>query len=322
MMKPIVFFQCGQTKSTPWLDAVQTWNSDYDNKGFWINPKEPQSYLYHFEKKENKIVFNKNNDYVEDAVDFVLTKQFVQPGMDMNKSVTRAINIDFVIDWLDKNQEKSLGFGTFMNGGTHTDIIQNSVFYTRNPWMGGHLYNVEKDEFITEDSNKHISTVTWFYAYKMKDAPIYLVVFNPSVLVLGDDVEFETHKARFRNLDAHMGDFATQFLKPKMSKNAYPLEDKWYVVKGNEFDMDIGALGILRQALDENIDPSLIKIASDLNIDNLGSNKYKVRFKNGQQSGYISLRLNTGNTMDWTFINSGNRLVYNIKVTKHYEEVN
>lgn len=319
-MKPIVFFQCGQTKSTPWLDAIQTWNSDSDIKGFWVNPKEPQSYLYHFDKKDNKIVFNRNRGHV-DGHDFVLTKQFVQPSMEMNRAVSKGIDINFVIDWLDKNQEKSLGFGTFMNGGSHNDIIQNSILYTRNPWMGGHIYDIQKEEFITTDENKHISTITWFYAYKIKDAPIYLVVFNPSTTVLGDEVEFETGVARFRNLDAHMGDFSTQFLKPKMSKNAYPLEDKWYVVHGEEFEFDVGALGILRQALDENLDPTLIKVASDFDIVNLGFNKYKARFKKGQQNGYISLRLNTGNTMDWTFINSGNRLVYNISVSKHYEEV-
>lgn len=319
-MKPIVFFQCGETQSTPWLDAANTWNSDYDNKGFWINPKDSQSYLYQFNKRDNKIVFNKNRGHV-DVHDFVLTKPFVEPSMEMNKTVTKGVDLNFVINWLNNNQEKSLGFGTFMNGGSHNDIIQNSVFYTRNPWMGGHIYDIQKEQFITTDDNKHISAVTWFYAYKMKDAPIYLIVFNPAITVLGDDVEFETDVARFRNMDQHMGDFATQFLKPKMSKNAYPLEDKWYVVRGDEFEFDVGALGTLRQALDENLDSSLIKVVSDLNIINLGSNKYKARFKNGQHGGYISLRLNTGNTMDWTFINSGNRLVYNINVSKHYEEV-
>ena len=319
-MKPIVFFQCGETQSTPWLDAANTWNSDYDNKGFWINPKDSQSYLYQFNKRDNKIVFNKNRGHV-DVHDYVLTKPFVEPSMEMNKTVTKGVDLNFVINWLNNNQEKSLGFGTFMNGGSHNDIIQNSVFYTRNPWMGGHIYDIQKEQFITTDDNKHISAVTWFYAYKMKDAPIYLMVFNPAITVLGDDVEFETDVARFRNMDQHMGDFATQFLKPKMSKNAYPLEDKWYVVRGDEFEFDVGALGTLRQALDENLDSSLIKVVSDLNIINLGSNKYKARFKNGQHSGYISLRLNTGNTMDWTFINSGNRLVYNINVSKHYEEV-
>ena len=74
--------------------------------------------------------------------------------------------------------------------------------------------------------------------------------------------------------------------------------------------------------LEEVIDPDLIKVVSDLNLEYLGDNKYKAQFKKGQQSAYISIRMNTGNTMDWTFINSGNRLVYNIRISKHYEEVN
>jgi hypothetical protein len=319
-MKPIVFFQCGETQSTPWLDAIQTWNSDSDIKGFWINPKHPQSYLYHFEKKENKIVFNKNVGYVEGS-DFVITKQFVQPGMDMNRSVTKGINIDFIIEWLNANDGKALGFGTFLSSGSHVDIIQNSVYYTRDPWMGGHILDIEKNEFISSDDNNKLSTVTWFYAYKVKNLPIYLLVFNPSTTTMGDNVEFETETNRYRIMDPHMGYMSTQFLKPKMSKNAYPLEDKWYVVKGEEFSFEVGALSTIKLGLGEIIDPSLIKVLSDLNLEHLGDNKYKARFKNGQQSAYISIRMNTGNTMDWTFINSGNRLVYNIKISKHYEEV-
>lgn len=321
-MKPIVFFQCGQTQSTTWLDSVQTWNFIADNKGFWMTPKPAQSHLYHFEKQDNKILLNKNIGYIDDPVDFVITKRFIQPGMDMNKSITKGLDIKSIIDWLNDNQEKSMGYGAFFNDESkqHVDIIRNSVFYTRSPWMGGHIYDLSNNKFITDDKNAKVNTVTWLYAYKLKDLPIYILVFNPSVITLGDNVEFENELARYRVMDQHQGNFSRQLLKPKMSKNAYPLEDKWYVVKGNEFTFDVGALSTIKLSFNETFDHKLIKVVSDLNIEHIGGSRYKAKFKKNQNNAYISIRFNTGNTFDWTFINSGNRTVYNINITKHYEE--
>lgn len=320
-MKPVIFFQCGDTQSTPWLDATQTWNSDSDVKGFWINPKKPQSYLYHFNKKESKVLFTRNKGYMND-VDFVLTKPFVDPRIPDGEKIIRAVDLQYVMNWLNANEEKSIGYGAFLDleNQPHVDIIQSSVFYSRTPWMGGHVYNVQTEKFITGDDKTYANTVTWFYAYKVKGLPIYILVFNPSVISLSDNVECESDSCRYRFMDPHMGNMGTQFLKPKMSKNAFPLEDKWYVVKGEEFTFEVGGLSTLTLGLDETIDPSLIKIVSDLNITHLEGNKYKASFKKGQQSSYISIRFNTGNTLDWTFINSGNRLVYNIQITKHYTE--
>ena len=319
-MKPVVFFQCGDTKSTPWLDAVQTWNSDSDIKGFWVNPKRPQSYLYHFHKKESKVLFTRNKGYIND-VDFVMTKPFMDPRIPDGDRVVRAVDVQYIMNWLDANEEKSLGYGAFLGEeNAHADIMQASVFYSRSPWMGGHVYNVQTEKYITGDDKPDVDTVTWFYAYKLRSLPIYIVVFNPSVINISDSLEFENDRARYRVMDPHMGDMGTQFLKPKMSKNAFPLEDKWYVVKGEEFTFEVGGLSTIKMGLNEVIDPSLIKVISDLNIEHLGDNKYKASFKNGQQGAYISIRFNTGNTFDWTFVNSGNRIVYNIQLTKHYVE--
>jgi hypothetical protein len=320
-MKPVVFFQCGETKSTPWLDAVQTWNSDSDIKGFWVNPKKPQSYLYHFHKKESKVLFTRNKGYMND-VDFIMTKPFIDPRIPDGDKVIKAIDIQYIMNWLNANEDKSLGYGTFLDlvNQPHIDIIQSSVYYSRTPWMGGHIYDVQTEKYITGDDKSDVSTVTWFYAYKVKSLPIYILVFNPSVISLSDSVEYESEICRYRVMDQHMGDMSTQFLKPKMSKNAFPLEDKWYVVKGEEFTFEVGGLSTVKLGLGETLNPDLVKVISDLNLVHLGDNKYRASFKKGQQSSYISIRFNTGNTLDWTFINSGNRLVYNITVTKHYTE--
>lgn len=319
-MKSIVFFQCGLTQSTPWLDVIQSWNNKPLNKGYYVTPANSESQLYQFEKSENKILFNKNIGYVSDQYDFILTKNFIMPGMELNKSITRGLDINFITTWLNENEDKSLGFGAFLNTGTHVDIINHSVYYTRQPFPSGHIYDITNNQYLTSKLDERLDTVTWFYAYKVKSAPIYILVFNPSLVIFGDEVDFETETTKYRKLDQHLGDLSTQILKPKFGKNTYALDDKWQVIRGEEFTFDVGGFSVLTLALKETIDYKLLKIVSDLNIVHLSGTKYKARFKKNQYTGYISIRLNTFTPMDLTFINSKNRLVYNINITRHYEE--
>jgi hypothetical protein len=315
-MKPILLFQCGSTQSTPWADVSQTWNSDSQNNGYWITPVDAQSYLFQFTKQNSNFLFTQSS---ENDQDFCLVKPFVNQDSNFGRKVTKVIDTKFIIDWMEKNTEKSLGFGAFLNDNSQSqvDILNDSVYYSRSPWMGGHVYNVQTGEFISSNNKPIVKTVTFFYVYRLKDYPVYFFIFNPSVVSFGDKVEFENDLFRCRVMDTHMGSFSTQFMTPKMSKNAYPLEEKWYVVHGDEFTFEPGGLGIFK--IGYGIDLDKIKVSSDLEIEKLEGNKYKARFKDGQQSAYISLRLNTGNTFDWTFINSGNRLVYNIRINRHYK---
>jgi len=324
-MKNIVYFQCGKGEITPWLDCVESWNNSYDDYHYAFSNNNSdvktsgntESTIFHFNKMENKILFSKNTGHVEEG-NFVLTKAFVQPDTKLNDLVTRGIDLNFVIEWLNNNQDKSIGFGTFSaNGDSHTSIIETSIFYTRNPWPSGHVFDIINNEFIIADDNR-LSSITWFYAYKIKNSSIYFIVFNPSIVALGSDLEFDTETERYRIMDT--GVMSNLLLKPKMNKNIFLLEDNWYVAKREEFTFEVGGLAPFKLGLGENLDNNLIKVISDLNLEYLGNNKYKARFKKGQQSAYISIRMNTGNTTDWTFVGSKNRLIYNLKITKHYKE--
>jgi len=318
--KPIILFQQGNTFSTPWDDAVNTWNTDSDHHGYWTTAADAQSYLFQFKKQENKVLLKKNEGYIKDGdgYDFVMTRPFVKADSALNDHVSQGVNLHYALEWLDTHPKRSIGYGTPITDGV--DLVKNSVFYSRDPWMGGHVFNTMTLEKLTTDESPELQIVTWFYIYRLEHLPIYVVITNPTMLNLAHDLEHETERFRFRFMDSHMMDMGTQFLKPVMSKNAFPLEDKWYVVKGEEFEFDVGALSLPRLVYGEDYPPETIKVHSDLEITYLEGNKYRARFKKGQQSSYLSFRMNTGNTMDWTFINSGNRLVYNIKISKHYEE--
>ena len=318
-MKPIVLFQQGNTLSTPWDDAANIWNNDSERHGNWITSGDAVSQIHQFDQKPTKVLFKRNESHVKDDDLFIFTRPFLKPENSLNKDFTRASNLHWVLDWLNFNKGKALGYGTFINN-KEVDLIQDAKFYSRDPWMGGHVRDCMTNEWYTTDENPVANVVTWYYAYKLNDLPVYFIVCNPSVLTLGDDIEFETEEYRFRKMDPHMLDFGNTFLKPSTSRNCFMLENKWYVVRGEEFEFEVGGWGLPKLVYGEDYPEGVVKVKSDLEITHIEKNKYKARFKKGQQSSYLSFRMNTGNTMDWTFVNSGNRLVYNIKITRHYEE--
>lgn len=313
-MKPIIFFQVGPTQSSPWHDLTQTWNFDVAKNGYWFTPTEPQSYLFQFNKSPNNILFCRQQE------GFALTKPFIGDRPDISKQVSKLVDIDFIISWLDKNENKSLGYGSFMGKAAgHVDIIQSSVFFTREPWMGGHLFDVTNNAFVTSDTEKFAQCVTWFFAYKARGTNLYFVFFNPSLVNLASNIEGEFGGKRFRTMDPHMTTLSYQLLKPKLSKNCFPISDFDHVVYGDTFTVDVGKLGTIYLAYEEEIDSSLVRVFTDLNVLEQQGNKYTFSFKDGQYSSFLSIRMNTGTSFDWSLMNSQNRLVYNINIRRFYD---
>ena len=313
-MKPIILFQNGETISTPWVDAINGWNEDVDILGWHFASKNPRAELRHFDKKTMNMLFTQKEQQ------FYITKPYIDPNTQLSKILSRVIDIQYIIDYMSESNKETLGFGCFLDNKpkNQIDILNDSVYFTRDKEPGGHIYNTKTGEYLSTDENKSINGVIYFLVYKLKKNPVYIFIFNPQVVDFTNDFDFETEHYITRRLTAHEHSFSNQFLKPKMSKNAFPLENKWYVVKGDEFTFEPGALGILYMHYDFVLDGLTIK--SDLNIEKIGDNKYKAKFKKGQYHAYLSFRLNTASWMDWTFLNSGNRLVYNIHINRHYEE--
>lgn len=318
-MKPVVLFSCGNTTPMPWDDVINAWNKDHDNHGYWHSMKDSLSFLYQYKRDRSKLVFAKADDVKKQ---FVIIKEFVGQDKPMFKDLNREIDMKFIMTWLNENRGAGLGFGAMikdLQSSAQPDMLKSAVYYTRDPFPGGHVKNIKTGKYITSDEQNVEQVITFFYAYRLMDQPIYFIIFNPDMISLAGNVEFTNDRAHYRIIDQHAGAFANQLLTPKMSKNAFPLDMNWYAVTGDSFTMDVGRLSSVTNAY--GIYAQNVKVMSDLKVEHIKGNKYNVSFHKGQTHGYISLRLNTGTMFDYSLIGSKNRLIYNIRIDKKFKEV-
>ena len=318
-MKPVVLFSCGNTTPTPWDDINNAWNKDMDNHGWWYSMKEAKSFVFNYKRDRSKLVFAKSKDPKKQ---FIIIKDFIGEDKPNFKDLNREIDTKFIMTWLNENRDGCIGFGVplkVLQGEDKPDVLQSAIYYTRDPFPGGHVINAKNNVALTSDKEPIIEMITYFYAYRLKDQPIYFFIFNPDMISLAGNVEFTNDRAHYRIIDQHAGALANQLLTPKMSKNAFPLDMNWYAVAGDSFTMDVGKLSSVTNAY--GIYAQGVKVMSDLKTEHIKGNKYKVTFHEGQTHGYISLRLNTGTTFDYSLIGSKNRLIYNIRIDKKFKEV-
>jgi hypothetical protein len=318
-MKPVVLFSCGDTTPTPWDDITNAWNKKFVNHGWWYSMDDAPSYIYHYKRDRSKLVFAKSQD---EKKQFILIKDFVGENNPHFKDVNREIDMKFIMTWLNQNKNKSLGFGALikdLQSGPSTDPLQSAIYYTRENFPDGHVVDAKNGREVTSEDEDVTQIITYFYAYRLADQPVYFIIFNPEAVALDGNVEFSGERAHYRIIDQHAGSFANQMLTPKMSKNAFPLDSNWYVVAGDKFTMDVGKLSSITNAY--GIYPQAVKVMSDLKVVHEKGNKYTVHFNEGQTHGFISLRLNTGTMLDYSLIGSKNRLIYNIRIDKRFKEV-
>lgn len=318
-MKPVVLFSCGNTTPTPWDDINNAWNKDFDNHGYWYSMKDAASSVFNYKRDQSKLVFAKAEDVKKQ---FVIIKEFIGQNNPAFKDLNREIDMKFIMTWLNSNRNSSLGFGVplkALKGENKPDVLQSCFYYTRDNFPSGHVINAKNNQAITTDEEPIVEMITYFYAYRLKDQPIYFIIFNPDMISLSDNVEFTNDRAHYRIIDQHAGPFANQLLTPKMSKNAFPLDQDWFVITGDSFEMDVGKFSSVTNAY--GIYAQNVKVISDLKVVHEKSNKYTVQFNKGQTHGFISLRLNTGTMFDYSLIGSKNRLIYNIRIDKKFKEV-
>ena len=322
-MKPVVLFSCGDTTPMPWDDITNAWNKTMDNHGWWYSMKATDSSLFHYKRERSKLVFAKSKD---DKKQFVIIKEFVGENNPKFKDASKEVDMKFIMTWLNQNKNKSIGFGVPIKDikeNSSLDVLNSAIYYTRTNFPDGHVVDAKNGREITSDTENIASIITYFYAYKLIDQSIYFIIFNPEIISLSGNVEFTAERAHYRIIDQHAGAFSNLLLTPKMSKNAFPLDQNWYVVTGDSFTMDVGKLSSVTNAY--GIYAQGVKVMSDLKVikdsSSKSPNKYIVRFNENQTHGFISLRLNTGTIFDYSLIGSKNRLIYNIRIDKRFKEV-
>jgi hypothetical protein len=314
-----LLFQCGETNSDPWAGAKEFWNYGLENSSFnfWNKIGESKSIINYYEKKKDAIIFDR---LPQDNNNFYLVKPFFDESENLWKDYSKKIDVDFIVDWLKKNKNCSLGFGYFFptdRWQDEIDIMKGSIFYTRKPSFGGHIFDVQNNIFLTDENKNKLDSVTFFYVYKMLEHDTYFFIMNPNLITLSRRLEFKEENYNCRTMSPNCENFSELILKPKFSETMGKLKENWYYTHKNSFIFEPGKLSVIYDDIEDVFDR--IKITSDLKIDKIDKNKYQATFKEGQNISFLSLRVNTSSLLDWTLSNSQNRLIYNIIIQKFYK---
>ena len=315
-MKPIVIFQNGTTQSEPWDDIRNFAGTDLDFRGYFVTVKKIQApvTLSLFDKPQPKIVFTEDNG------NYIFTSSISEGNLNMPRLFSVPVNMDLIIKFLDSYPNRYVGFGSEMNRTMNAaQLLKDAFYFSRSEDLSkGAFVNIQTQEPLTVTEQGSIDLVPWFFAYKMGVAPIYFFAFNPNLVGFGHTIERESETVRYRVLERHNNKLPVQLLRPLHSKNVVILDDHWWVVKGNSFSFDVGKTGFIGFGYKDELDQSYYKIASDLVIEHIAGNKYKATFKEGQQSAYLSIRMQTNSLLSYTMTNSGNKLALNIQIQKHF----
>lgn len=318
-MKPIIVYQSGDSKSSVWDDVKNIINNAYpysqESPNFtysstWLG--ESRTKIVNFDRVSKRIILKQVDG------DIIVTHPLLQNNNNLENIFSKKIDMKLIMNFLDENPDKFVSCVSYTNNDLNSiDLLKQMIFVSRTGdkvLEDGEFFNIETNENILND----IHGILWFVAYKIGKSSIYHIVFNNDLIHLDRSLEHETSDARHRFFDKHNNDLPIQILNPRAGKNVSIFDQRHWLVIGNSFTFDIGKYGFIYFSYGEELEPKSYKVHSDLILEPLENNKYRATFKNNQQVGYISIRMQSNSLHSMTFANSGQRTVLNIMIQKHF----
>jgi hypothetical protein len=330
-MKPLVLFQCGNIISSPWQESKDVANSIRHFNQFDTVVSPQQTKIIQYQKIENSLVFEGSD------TGFVINKAFVSSDNKLYSYFSKDIDIDFIIGELSNNKEcKGIGFGSLVreldNNNTSPNTLHIGRYYTRKSHLGSihppttsaPIIDLKTKEIIEPENNNEIEIITWFFAFKMDNLDIFVIILNPNLLTLGNNLEKSNTRYRTRVLDNYLGNFGKVFLKPSFSSRVLQIDNNIYSSSENTFEFYIAGYSmILHDYFEtntyslgyiENFSKHLVDIYSDLDILHVSGNKYTATFKKDQNTAVLNFRMNTNTALDYASIMGNNRLIHTVTI--------
>jgi hypothetical protein len=335
-MKPLVLFQCGSISSSPWDESKDIINSVKQINLLDTVVFPQQSKIIQYQKVNNSLIFEGSGE------GFVINKPFISSDSSLYKHYAKDIDIDFIIEQLSNNECcKFIFFGSLVRELNQNNTSPNTLdigrYYTRNFYNGNitspaPIIDLKTKEIIEPETNNEIEIITWFSAFKIDELDIFLIILNPNLVLLGNNLEISNSRYKTRVLDNYLGNFGKILLKPSFSSRVLQIDNNIYSSTKNTFEFYVAGYSmILHDYFEtnkytlgyiENFPKNLVDIYSDLDISHISGNKYIATFKKDQDIAVLNFRMNTNTALDYASIMGNNRLintvtVYNNKLTRY-----
>lgn len=306
-----VFIKVQSSVGQSWADAAESTNSYITELS-----DDPLQALYNEKEYEQKI-----NAYTQVSNLIKLVKN------DKNFTISTAVpreNGNKLVDMSKAFETLTSGNGSF--GAVHfgyifdssrvkdTDVIDNSIFFARDP-DSNKFVNAETLDEISDENI--IEAAIFFTIYRVRGTSIYYMVINPNLIAVPEDLSGDYDDIEYFHINSRDGNFKSRVFRPSITGGTL-VGDNIIVATEDEITIDTFGLSALhfksKRVSQDNL-PAKINMTVKSSFPQTREGSVITLDLSGKNVGTLSYQWVTGTYLD-SCLTGNESLKYNFAIIK------
>lgn len=306
-----VFIKVQSSVGQSWADAAESTNSYITELS-----DDPLQTLYNEKEYEQKI-----NAYTQVSNLIKLVKN------DKNFTISTAVpreNGNKLVDMSKAFETLTAGNGSF--GAVHfgyifdssrvkdTDVIDNSIFFARDP-DSNKFVNAETLDEISDENI--IEAAIFFTIYRVRGTSIYYMVINPNLIAVPEDLSGDYDDIEYFHINSRDGNFKSRVFRPSITGGTL-VGDNIIVATEDEITIDTFGLSALhfksKRVSQDNL-PAKINMTVKSSFPQTREGSVITLDLSGKSVGTLSYQWVTGTYLD-SCLTGNESLKYNFAIIK------
>lgn len=306
-----VFIKVQSSVGQSWADAAESTNSYITELS-----DDPLQALYNEKEYEQKI-----NAYTQVSNLIKLVKN------DKNFTISTAVpreNGNKLVDMSKAFETLTAGNGSF--GAVHfgyifdssrvkdTDVIDNSIFFARDP-DSNKFVNAETLDEISDENI--IEAAIFFTIYRVRGTSIYYMVINPNLIAVPEDLSGDYDDIEYFHINSRDGNFKSRVFRPSITGGTL-VGDNIIVATEDEVTIDTFGLSALhfksKRVSQDNL-PAKINMTVKSSFPQTREGSVITLDLSGKSVGTLSYQWVTGTYLD-SCLTGNESLKYNFAIIK------
>lgn len=306
-----VFIKVQSSVGQSWADAAESTNSYITELS-----DDPLQTLYNEKEYEQKI-----NAYTQVSNLIKLVKN------DKNFTISTAVpreNGNKLVDMSKAFETLTAGNGSF--GAVHfgyifdssrvkdTDVIDNSIFFARDP-DSNKFVNAETLDEISDENI--IEAAIFFTIYRVRGTSIYYMVINPNLIAVPEDLSGDYDDIEYFHINSRDGNFKSRVFRPSITGGTL-VGDNIIVATEDEITIDTFGLSALhfksKRVSQDNL-PAKINMTVKSSFPQTREGSVITLDLSGKNVGTLSYQWVTGTYLD-SCLTGNESLKYNFAIIK------
>lgn len=306
-----VFIKVQSSVGQSWADAAESTNSYITELS-----DDPLQALYNEKEYEQKI-----NAYTQVSNLIKLVKN------DKNFTISTAVpreNGNKLVDMSKAFETLTAGNGSF--GAVHfgyifdssrvkdTDVIDNSIFFARDP-DSNKFVNAETLDEISDENI--IEAAIFFTIYRVRGTSIYYMVINPNLIAVPEDLSGDYDDIEYFHINSRDGNFKSRVFRPSITGGTL-VGDNIIVATEDEITIDTFGLSALhfksKRVSQDNL-PAKINMTVKSSFPQTREGSVITLDLSGKSVGTLSYQWVTGTYLD-SCLTGNESLKYNFAIIK------